>query len=287
VVLSNGQDYTRIDPPIIGDLLLYGGLEFDTEDAGRIKSWKAWPEMTPGYGGGANVPGLEAYKVSKNYGVGSRPASIKKNLEFAVPYAAIDATATAMCNKKAAALRGQGKSDKQIFGANHDLSFDVRMKASVDSTGAGQGNQTWESAADFVLPVRCAKWTGAQVPQGGNGTLDTGFSVLSATMNLQEQTTAGGLCRVKTVTAMRGNKAGETIKYRFFHSSGKKSAVFTVKTAANKIAVVNHDWDIPNGPGPESGWLLVEGVGTKFKTSKVTYEMDCKAGAPGAKVLGG
>lgn len=286
-VLSNGQEYTRLDPPIIGDLILTGRLEFDTDAAGRVKSWKATPVMAPGYGGGAKVPGLEAYKVSKSYGVGSRPTEIKKNLEFFVPYAAIDATATAMCNKKVAALRAQGKSDKQIFGANHDLSFDVSVKASVDSTGAGQGNQLWEASSAFVLPVRCAKWTGAQVPQGGNGDLADAFRVLSATMKLQEETNAGGLCRVKTVTALRANRAGETIKYRFFHSSGKKSAVFEIKTEANKIAVINRNWDVPNGPGAEAGWFWIEGVGTSFKTNKATYGMNCAASAPGGKVLGG
>lgn len=286
IVKSNGKSYTKVHA-VIGDFVLRGRLTFSVGEVGAVKSWSAWPIITSGYGIYQQIPGLKSYKVSKSYGIGSRPNKLDKQLEFSIPYSVIDDVAISMCEWKAQALRNQGQTDKQIFAKDHEVSFKISADATVDSTGAGSGNQFWEATEAFVLPIRCAKWEGSQIPQGGNGTLDTGFSVLSATMKLQEQTTAGGLCRVKTVTAMRGNKAGETIKYRFFHSSGKKSAVFTVKTAANKIAVVNHDWDIPNGPGPESGWLWVEGVGPGFKTSKVTYGMDCKAGAPGGMTLGG
>jgi len=287
VVLSNGQNYTKLDPPIIGDLVLKTYLDFDTGTAGRIKSWSVWPHFATGYGIYGEVPNLQAHKVSKSYGVGSRPKSIKVKPEISVPYAKLNNLAVSMCQWKAHFLRDQGQSDKQIFSKTHTVSFKVSLAAKVDSTGAGSNQPNWEFAPTLDLEVRCMKWSGSQIPQGGGNTLSTGFHVLSATLKLEEQATANGICRLKTVTAMRGNLAGETIKYRFFHSSGKKSSVFEVKTAANKIAVVNHDWDIPNGPGPESGWLWVEGVGTKFKTDKITYGMDCKAGPPGAKTLGG
>jgi hypothetical protein len=198
----------------------------------------------------------------------------------------VDDLAIAMCEWQAHALRDQGKSDKQIFGQDHEVSYNIAMEANVDSTGAGSGNQTWESSDAFVLPIRCARWEGAQVPQG-NGDLADAFRVLTATLKLESQTAANGLCRVKTVTALRANRAGETIKYRFVHSSGKKSAVFNIKTEANKIAVINRTWDIPNVEGPEVGWLRVEGVSaTPFKTKNETYAMQCPDKAPGGITFG-
>jgi hypothetical protein len=285
VVLGDGQNYTKLDTPIIGDFLLKGRLKFEVGSVGGVKSWVAWPYIATGYGIFQEIEGLKTYKVSKSYGVGSRPDKIDKQIEFWIPYSVIEGFAVSMCQWKAHSLRDQGKSDAEIFAKTHEVSFDIDMRATVDSTGAGSGNQVWE-ASSFELPVRCQKWAGVQVPQGGNGGLADPFRVLTATLKLTEETTANGVCRVKTVTALRANRAGETIKYRFFHSSGKKSAVFSIKTEANKIAVINRSWDIPNEAGAESGWLWVEGVGTKFTTDKVTYGMECSEAAPGGKVLG-
>lgn len=285
IVLSNGHSYTEVHKAI-GDAVLRGRLQFDTDTAGTIKSWSAWPKIATGYGIYQEIPGLKDYKVSKSYGIGSRPGKIDKAIEFAIPYSVIEPLAVSMCSWRANALRDQGKSDKQIFGQDHEVSFAVGMSASVDSTGAGSGNQLWEAGQGFALPVRCAKWEGAQVPQGGNGAFEDSLRVLTATLKLTEQTTANGVCRVKTVTALRANKAGATIKYRFVHSSGKKSAVFEIDTEANKIAVINRTWDVPNGDGPETGWFQVEGVGMSFKTHKLSYSMECAGASPGGLTLG-
>ena len=51
-------------------------------------------------------------------------------------------------------------------------------------------------------------------------------------MKLKEETTAGGVCRVNTVTALRANKAGETIKYRFLHSSGKNHCQLEINVSS-------------------------------------------------------
>ena len=286
VVLSNGQTYTKVDT-LIGDFVLRGWLEFDTDSLGSVKSWSAWPHIATGYGIYQEIPGLKSYKVSKSYGIGSRPNSIKKQIEFAIPYEVVDDLAIAMCEWKANALRDQGKSDKQIFAQDHQVTYEIGMGASVDSTGAGQGNQIWEGSAPFVLPIKCAKFKGVQVPQVGNGNLADGFRVLHATLKLDEQSAASGLCRVKTVAAIRANSANGLIRYRFVHSSGQKSAVFEIRPEANKIAVISRVWDIPNTEGPETGWLRVEGVGkTPFKTANVAYEMNCSSTALGGVTVG-
>lgn len=208
------------------------------------------------------------------------------DLPFVAVNAGTDASMFAEL-KSAFALREDGKSDTYIFGKNHEVSLSIDMGATVDSTGAGSGNQIWEVREDFILPVRCSKWSGAQVPQGGNDSLEDSLRVLSATLKLTEQTTGNGVCRVKTATALRANKAGATLKYRFVHSSGKKSPTFKIETEANKIAVINRTWDVPNEDGTESGWFQVEGVGMAFETAKVSYQMECSGKAPGGLSLGG
>ena len=51
-----------------------------------------------------------------------------------------------------------------------------------------------------------------------------------------------------------------------------------MKTANNKIAVVKHDWEIPNGAGPENGWMRMEGLSPNFNSNQANYSMSCKDG---------
>jgi len=62
-------------------------------------------------------------------------------------------------------------------------------------------------------------------------------------------------------------------------SSGKKSATFT-KTLANKIAIVAHNWNIPNGLGAEFGWCHVEVISPNFESPSETYGMECSGIGP-------
>ena len=100
-------------------------------------------------------------------------------------------------------------------------------------------------------------------------------------MQLKPIVVLNGTCKVATQTAIVASEGNATIKYRFTHSSGMKSGVFTTKTKANKIAVVSHKWDVPNGPGSETGWFRIEGVAPKFKSNKALYSMNCGGKAPG------
>lgn len=283
VVVSNGQDYTHVKQ--LTFVSIGGRLNFDTDTAGKVKSWWAYPVIKSGFGGG-DVGSLEQFKVSKSYGVGDRPSSIGKNVDFSIPANKLADHAVNMCQTQAIILRGDGKSNKQIFANDRFVSFDVSLKAGVDSTGAGQGNQIWEGWAPKQLKVRCAKFTGAQVPQGGNDELKSVATVLSATTQVAEITTVGGACKIKVTTAIRADQANASITYRYEHSSGKKSGKFTVKTAANKIAVVTQTWDIPNGPGNEVGWIKVVGTSPKFAADAEPYFMTCRDKAPGGLSAG-
>lgn len=91
---------------------------------------------------------------------------------------------------------------------------------------------------------RRTKWSGAQVEHGCIAERTEGLKVIFATLKLQEQNMAIGVCFLQTVTSKRANKAGGTIKYSYVNSSRKKRAIFEVKPAANKIAVLSQDRDI-------------------------------------------
>ncbi len=279
VVQSNGVEYTKLKA--IGNVNIGGRIEYDAGVSGRVKSWSAHPYVRNGYGIAADVPGLSGYKQSKSYKVFQRPKKIGKNLAFAIPAWKFQTNAVNMCNWLAKDLRDQGLSNKQIFSKNRTVHFRAYINGSVNSNGIFSNSQIWQSQFDgYQVDVRCAKWSGSQIPQASND-LKLPLTVKKATMKLTEVATQTGTCKVKTMTAISTTEANATIKYRFTHSSGKKSNVFSTKTKNNKIAVVNHQWDVPNGPGTEKGWFRIEGVSPKFKSNKAHYSMNCKAKAPG------
>lgn len=272
VVKSNGQSYTGLAEA--GNITIWGKLNYDTGTAGKVKSWSAYPVIGEGV---FEVAGTAFYKKSESYPVGQRPKSIHPNLIFPINASVFEPKALLMCGMRAESLRNQGKSDAQIFGQNHDLKIKVKLNYSVDANGAGSNNPILEYSAPYEVTVRCAKWTGARVPSA-NTVQSQPVQVKKATLKLDEIANLQGTCAVKTVTAISTSAANATIKYRFVHSSGNKSQVYTTKTAGNMIAVVNHTHDVPNGAGPEQGWFQIEGVAPGFNSNKASYSMQCKSG---------
>ena len=164
-VLSNGQDYTKVD--LLGNFSIAAKLKYNTGTAGRIKSWQAYPTITNGYGIASQIPNTQFYKQSQSYSIGNRPKKIDKTLGFAIPATAVQSAAVSMCNWKADWLRGQGKSDKWIFDRHHEVHFEVELVASVDASGAGAGSVSWEYHEPHHFTVRCMKWRGAQIDTVG------------------------------------------------------------------------------------------------------------------------
>lgn len=280
VVVSNGQDYTKLD--VLGMTNMAAHLEYDVGTAGRVHSWKVVPIIENGYGIASQIQGLEDYAESKSYGIGDRPKVVSKNVVMSIPAFKLNNAAVGMCNWKANSLRDSGKSNAQIFGANQEVFFKMDVALYVEASGSGSNNPIYEFSAPHVVKVVCQKWQGAQVPTVGG--LKAPIQIKKATMKLQEVATMGGTCMVKLTTAISTSEAGATLKYRFVHSSGKKSNTFTTKTAGNKIAVVNHQWEIPNKAGTETGWMQMEGVDPSFQSNKASYSMDCKAAGAGGFV---
>ena len=199
VVRSNGQEYTKFDH--IGMVTVAGKLIYDVGSVGRVKSYWAQPKIVNGYGIAANVVGMAAVKKSKSYSVGNRPKSINKNLVFSFTAATFANAARGMCNSLANSLRNQGKSNKFIFSKDRKVNFEASLDYNVDATGAGSGSLTFQAHPRFKIPVKCAKWSGAQ-GTGAANQLTTVTRVIKATMKHQMIVTLGGTCKVKLTTAI-------------------------------------------------------------------------------------
>ena len=277
IVLSNGQEYTKLDHK--GMLTILARLEYDTEVGGGVKGWWAYPAVTNGYGIAAPVPGMDAYKQSKSYSVGNRPDVIGKNLVFSIPVSKFNSAAVGMCNFLANKLRNEGKSNKQIFSKNREVSFSAWLKYDVDASGAGSGNPILQGTGSHQIKVRCQKWSGPAIDTVNE--LTTEFRVIKATMKHKMITTLGGACKVRLTTAISTNAANKTVKFRYKSQSGKKSQVFTTKTKGNKIAVVTHTWNVSNAPSIFDGtWIHMQGVSPSFKSNTVAAFTECKEGGP-------
>jgi len=166
IVKSNGQDYTQIGHA--GNATIQAKLVYDTGTAGRVKSWEAWPVI----GGGVNeVASTKFYRQFDSYGVGNRPKSLNKTLNFGIPFSMIEQKAVQMCNMQASGLRQSGMSDAQIFGQNRDLKIGVSLEFKVEATGSGSNNPVIEGTPPRQVTVRCAKWAGSAM--GTANTLTT------------------------------------------------------------------------------------------------------------------
>lgn len=81
-----------------------------------------------------------------------------------------------------------------------------------ESSGRAQNLKWTKSENRCRRDHRRTKWSGAQAEAGGIAERTEGFKVISATLKLQEQNMAIGVCPLQTVTVKRANKAGRTIK---------------------------------------------------------------------------
>lgn len=278
VVASNGTSYTTFKVTGVVSVKLH--FQYDTWAAGRVNSWKIWPAIENGVGNSANLGNLKPYGYAQNYSLGNRPKKVDRHVASNVPAAIFANNAVFMCNALANGLRQQGLTDTQIFSKDRNVFFNATASYDVDATGPGSDNPVVEGGSAYQIPVRCAKWTGASAPHGTAGAYQNPWHVKKAILKLQERALLNGTCAVKLTTTILTNAAGATLKYRYVHSSGQKSPVFTVDTGANKNAVVTHQWNVPNGAGPEIGTMRLVGVNHDFQSNIAAYAMTCK-NAPG------
>ena len=274
-VLSNGKEYTNMVNQ--GAIAVNAKLNYDTGSVGGVKSWWAKPKMVAGFGIAAEADMPTHLTKKQSYGALERPRSIHPNLTFAVPYVTVKPLAESACYFKAENLKGQGMSKKQVFSKDRYVHIDVSLHYNVQASGAGSNNPIFEYWAPYKLQVKCAKWNGPSIPTP-NTNIASAPKVEKAVMLIDP--VSGGprnLCKIKTNTTIKTDRPNVKVKYRFVHSNGSKSNVFTTTTSANGLQVVKHDWDIPVVKGPEKGWVRIEGVSPSFKTNKAHYNMNCSS----------
>jgi hypothetical protein len=268
-VASNGTAYTTLKQT--GSTKMVANVSYNTGTFGYIQSWTVTPVIKTA--SNVAVGNLNAYTYIRAYGISNRPSSIVENVELNIPAVALEEKAVAMCNGKANALRAQGKSNKQIFSADHEVFFHASVDFDVDAHGAGSNYPDIQILSSHEIKVECKKWQGAQFNPAG--VMAEALTVKKATTTLKEYATLGGVCKVLLTTEITANMPNATIKYRFVHSSGKKSAIFSEKTWFDMRKVVSYIFPVPNGAGPEVGMMWMEGVSPKFKSNKASYNMSC------------
>ena len=211
IVNSNGQNYTQFKT--MGMVSINGKLKYDVGVAGGIKSWWAQPNVINGYSIASQVQGLAAYKKWQSYPFGSRPNTLNKNLDFSIPATVFQTNAVSMCNILANSLRNQGKSNQQIFSQDREVTFTASLDYGFDATGAGSGNPILEYSAPINIKVKCAKWSGPQVPTAPGGFVanpqgPTGPNKFKA--NTQDPTPPAGPNRFKATTQTPPPPSGPT-----------------------------------------------------------------------------
>ncbi|TQV83810.1 hypothetical protein [Denitrobaculum tricleocarpae] len=131
-VASDGETYTTVEagsPAIKGRIRMY----LDTHDFGRVRSWAFWPSIQAD---GAHKKQFPELKVSKSYSLGDRPKKVKRDLPFSISRQAYKSYAVEACNQLASRLRNDlGRTNEQIFEADHLLSVQVRAEITWDMSG--------------------------------------------------------------------------------------------------------------------------------------------------------
>lgn len=279
VVKSDGKAYTHMSTG--GNVKMTARMNIMPGGVRRVKNWTAQPSVKMDYGQPTSVPGLGAFKISKSYGVGQRPREVGKNLNFTIPAAKFEGMAVAQCMRLAADLKKGGLSYGQIFNVNRSVKFNVRLNYNYTTVGVGNKDKVWEVQPTKKLMVRCSRSDPQRTKPEPQRTTPAP-KVLKSTMQLKEIALPNGKCAVRLTTAISTNQANATIKYQYVHGSGQKSPVYSVKTKANKIAVVTKEWNVPNNPnGPEIGAFWMKGKGPSFTSNKGIYSMSCVGQAPG------
>jgi len=191
VVSSNGQSYTKLKTA--GNVRLNGYLKIQAGGVGRkIKKWEAWPTFEYNDGSKQVLSGHYWYSVTETISKGKRHDKVSENPVFQVPAQFLNDAAVAACNARAAALRGSGKSNAQIFGQHQTAKMEMGVGVKFEVTGLKHNvNKEWDPRD---LPIRCAKFTGPATPQATH-VRPQAPTVPGYQANSQSSTTLGKISR--------------------------------------------------------------------------------------------
>jgi hypothetical protein len=288
-VLGDGQTYTAVKSgPIATAESLTAHVNF-TADAGlsgKVKSWSTWLEIHK-HSGTTTFPviAFKDYSFSYSYPKNNRPKTVDRTETIVVPKSAFNNLFTSQCNGLAQQLRQQGLSNKEIFSTNRSISYQIHAGASASYTGLDDLTHfVGADDSDQTAEIVCMKAPAPTVDTAGS--LQTNVDVTDVSLNVLEQSTLGGACKVNLSTVFKTNLPNTEVRYQFEHTNGNKSDIKTVTTSHSKTAMDAHWYDVPLNPnGAEAGSVRIVGVSHDFQSSWKSYNMDCKKPSPNSLSL--
>ena len=270
-VVSNGKEYTKLKE--YGLFNVVASLQYETGIAGRIRGYGLTPSISS-YEAPIG-PNLSYHGYKRTFPLGGRPRSIDKMIDLSFPMHEIEGWIVGLCNIAARTLRNKGLSDTEIFSKHRFLSVKVHVDYYVDATGAGSQKASWEvKPPSGGQGVVCMKQQGTQIPQGST-TMTSATRVEHVELKAMPLPSFNGNCKVRLIGAVRLNRANYALKVKLEHSSGSKSVPIALKTAGNKIAVVNRLVDVPNQVGSDDGSFRMHVLDPDASTKWVHYNLNC------------
>lgn len=105
----------------------------DAEISGKVKSWNTWLKVRT-----ENTFWVEFddHAASKSYSI-PRPKVVNTVASIGVPHASIAPVAVSYCNSMADELRGQGKSNEEIFSTDRTVQIAIISALTYETTGIG------------------------------------------------------------------------------------------------------------------------------------------------------
>ena len=270
-VLSNGTAYTTLSHE--GVVAVGAEVAFDAGDFGKVVSWWVQPRITTDIGMATEVGGMWFSRVSESYSYGNRPRSVSRQIAMGVSRAQFEATAVGMCNTIAAGLRFQGMSNAEIFATDRKASYTVELEAHAQFNGSGSNNVAWEAPeGPLTLNVICKAWIAPQSPNGG---LKAPQLPGRPELHVQILPEPGENCGLTLELRLRDAVPGTPVQYRVRRSDGSRSPVYETVVNARGGFDLAQRHAVPNGPGPETGWMLIESPQDSFPPVRDTYAFDC------------
>jgi hypothetical protein len=107
----------------------------DAEVSGRVKSWKTWLRVKTENSTWVHFSNNAA---SKSYSI-PRPKKVNTVTSVAVPHMTLAPVMVAYCNAMADNLRGQGKSNQEIFSQDRTVPVAIRTDLSYETSGIDSG----------------------------------------------------------------------------------------------------------------------------------------------------
>lgn len=282
-VKTDGSKYTGLSadkPPTmtIGALFSYDAPDNDLIKSYHLQFRAKWEAA------GVTQKYLGPHE-QKSYPLGSRPKKVEAGVVFHIGKDFENFVVNA-CNTTANGFRMIGQSNAQIFSHEHNVNLQLFASHAVDVQAVPPGSFASQGPypEDTYAKIICMKAPMAQFDTPDQ--LNVSTAVSQAALSILEQSTIGGSCKIKLSAKVKTTLPNTEVRFRFEHSSGRKSDVKTVTTGQNKTAVEDYWYDIPNNKnGGEIGMIRMVGVSHTFESAWKNYEMNCRDKGPSSLSL--